>query len=184
MGSLLLNFLASLYPSHARSNILCSHSQMILTMGAMMYCLWILFVSRFVFCLPGSGFNENAGMSIIEEPNMICTVIPDAINTADDLLAKKKPNPGVCPSDFSHLLKRQSSSTTVDDYSCGPSKPCSNGACCAKTGYCGYGPDSCGNGKTPNAKCYSNCDATAECGRYAPKPGMKCPLNVCCSQFG
>jgi hypothetical protein len=26
-----------------------------------------------------------------------------------------------------------------DDYSCGPGKPCANGACCGGSGYCGYG---------------------------------------------
>lgn len=26
-----------------------------------------------------------------------------------------------------------------DDYSCGPGNPCSNGACCGVSGYCGYG---------------------------------------------
>jgi hypothetical protein len=28
-----------------------------------------------------------------------------------------------------------------DDYSCGPGKPCANGACCGASGYCGYGMD-------------------------------------------
>ena len=65
-----------------------------------------------------------------------------------------------------------------DDYSCGPMKPCSNGACCGGSGYCGYGPTYCGPG------CVSNCDATAECGRYAEVPGTECPLNTCCSQYG
>ncbi|KAG9571281.1 glycoside hydrolase family 18 protein, partial [Aureobasidium melanogenum] len=65
-----------------------------------------------------------------------------------------------------------------DDYSCGPGNPCSNGACCGVSGYCGYGPTYCGSG------CSSNCDATAECGQYAKEPGQKCPLNTCCSQYG
>lgn len=34
------------------------------------------------------------------------------------------------------------------------------------------GPDYCGKG------CQSNCDAQAECGKYAAEPGKKCPLNV------
>ncbi|EEU41819.1 uncharacterized protein NECHADRAFT_53983, partial [Fusarium vanettenii 77-13-4] len=72
-----------------------------------------------------------------------------------------------------------------DPYSCSEAKPCSNGACCAKTGVCGYGPDSCGtNDESPNDKCWSNCDAHAECGRYAEEPGKTCPLNVCCSRHG
>ncbi|KAF8676563.1 hypothetical protein RHS04_06491 [Rhizoctonia solani] len=65
-----------------------------------------------------------------------------------------------------------------DDYSCSAAKPCSNGACCGASGYCGYGPTYCGTG------CQSNCTATAECGQYAAVPGTKCPLNVCCSQYG
>lgn len=75
----------------------------------------------------------------------------------------------------------------TDDYSCSESKPCSNGACCSKSsGYCGYGPASCGTTNTPgpNDACWSNCDAKAECGRFAATPGTTCPLNVCCSQFG
>ncbi|KAJ8130004.1 hypothetical protein O1611_g3626 [Lasiodiplodia mahajangana] len=43
---------------------------------------------------------------------------------------------------------------------------------------CGYGPKYCGD------TCISNCDAHAECGRYAEDEGQKCPLNVCCSEFG
>lgn len=90
---------------------------------------------------------------------------------------------------------------TDDDYSCSESKPCSNGiflplklaskltslgACCSKkTGYCNYGPEACGtNGQSPNDVCWSNCDAHAECGQFAATPGAKCPLNVCCSQYG
>ncbi|KAI1412614.1 glycosyl hydrolases family 18-domain-containing protein [Hypoxylon sp. FL1857] len=90
----------------------------------------------------------------------------------------------ICPEPPHELLARQK--VGQDDYSCSESKPCSNGACCSKTsGYCGYGPDSCGtSGQSPNDKCWSHCDAKAECGRYAKEPGQKCPLNVCCSQFG
>ncbi|KKY21949.1 putative glycosyl hydrolases family 18 protein [Diplodia seriata] len=79
------------------------------------------------------------------------------------------------------LIKRED-----EDYSCSEGKPCSNGACCSKkTGYCNYGPEACGTtGTSPNDVCWSNCDAHAECGRYAEVPGTKCPLNVCCSQFG
>ncbi|KAJ2985874.1 hypothetical protein NUW58_g5301 [Xylaria curta] len=73
-----------------------------------------------------------------------------------------------------------------DDYTCGEGRPCRNGACCPKdTGVCNYGPKACGtNDISPNDVCWSNCDAKAECGRYAKTPGKKCPLNVCCSQFG
>ncbi|KAH6871039.1 hypothetical protein B0T10DRAFT_417778 [Thelonectria olida] len=65
-----------------------------------------------------------------------------------------------------------------DPYACNKKKPCSNGACCGKSGVCGYGPDYCGKG------CTSNCDAKAQCGKYAAKGETKCPLNVCCSEFG
>lgn len=65
-----------------------------------------------------------------------------------------------------------------DDYSCGPGKPCANGACCGASGYCGYGDTYCGDG------CVSNCGAVAECGKDASPSGRKCPLNTCCSQYG
>ncbi|KAF1988220.1 glycoside hydrolase family 18 protein [Aulographum hederae CBS 113979] len=64
------------------------------------------------------------------------------------------------------------------DFSCGADRPCSNGACCGASGWCGYQPEYCGNG------CQSNCNATAECGQYSENAGQKCPLNVCCSEFG
>ncbi|KAI9150010.1 Chitotriosidase-1 [Paramyrothecium foliicola] len=59
-------------------------------------------------------------------------------------------------------------------------------ACCPKeTGWCNYGPEACGtNNISPNDVCWSNCDAKAECGRFAASPGKECPLNVCCSPFG
>lgn len=66
----------------------------------------------------------------------------------------------------------------IDDHSCGPNRPCKNGACCGESGWCGYSPKYCGAG------CQSNCDAKAECGNYAKVPGKTCPLNVCCSEFG
>lgn len=65
-----------------------------------------------------------------------------------------------------------------DDYSCSASNPCSNGACCGASGYCGYGDTYCGKG------CVSNCDAVAECGKDAQPANKTCPLNTCCSEFG
>ncbi len=65
-----------------------------------------------------------------------------------------------------------------DEYQCSKDKPCSNGACCGKSGYCGYGPTYCGSG------CLADCNAVAECGQYAKTAGTECPLNTCCSQFG
>ncbi|KAF2716673.1 glycoside hydrolase family 18 protein [Polychaeton citri CBS 116435] len=117
-------------------------------------------------------------------PKQRCELISNSLQTAEDFRAKERPKTGICPNELFHILRRGTKSSSADDFSCGPSKPCSNGACCAKTGYCGYGPDSCGDGNTPNKKCWSNCDAHAECGRYAEDPGEKCPLNVCCSQYG
>lgn len=78
------------------------------------------------------------------------------------------------PIRVSTLFKRE------DDYSCSETNACSNGACCGKVqGFCGYGPDYCGTtGTSPNDACWSNCDATAECGRYASTKGKTCPLNV------
>ncbi|RMY88306.1 hypothetical protein D0864_06671, partial [Hortaea werneckii] len=65
-----------------------------------------------------------------------------------------------------------------DEYQCDANKPCGNGACCGGSGYCGYGPTYCGT------DCVSDCDAVAECGKYAKVPGTTCPLNTCCSEFG
>lgn len=96
---------------------------------------------------------------------------------------KRDADSHVCPAVARNLFARDGEE---DDYSCSESKPCKNGACCSKeTGYCNYGPEACGTGgKSPNDKCWSNCDAHAECGRFAKEPDKKCPLNVCCSQFG
>lgn len=65
-----------------------------------------------------------------------------------------------------------------DPYTCGPGRPCSNGACCGPTGNCGYAPAYCGAG------CTSNCNAKAQCGQYAENPGQTCQLNACCSEHG
>ncbi|KAH6687317.1 symbiotic chitinase [Plectosphaerella plurivora] len=65
-----------------------------------------------------------------------------------------------------------------DDYSCSAERPCRNGACCGAGGFCGYGPDYCGAG------CVSNCDASAECGKFSRPANKKCPLNTCCSEHG
>lgn len=75
--------------------------------------------------------------------------------------------------------------TRRDEYSCGEDAPCPNGACCGKNGYCGYGDVYCGtSGASPNDACWSNCNATAECGINAAVVNTTCPLNVCCSQYG
>lgn len=81
------------------------------------------------------------------------------------------------PNSFALLDKRQSNG--LPEGVCAPGKPCVNGACCSNTGVCSYAPSSCG----PDV-CISNCDAKAPCGEYAEPGKAKCPLNVCCSQYG
>lgn len=124
------------------------------------------------------------------QPDPVCR----APIEADDYAAKSQAHldAPICTIDrnnFNDLITRQSVSTQPDDYSCSESKPCSNGACCSKkTGYCNYGPDACGpdlgSNPSPNDVCWSNCDALAECGKYALPAGKTCPLNVCCSEYG
>lgn len=75
--------------------------------------------------------------------------------------------------------------TSDSSYGCNETTPCENGACCGKSGYCGFGDTYCGTtGESPNDDCWSNCDAHAECGEHAVPAGKGCPLNVCCSEFG
>ncbi|KAF5676733.1 glycoside hydrolase family 18 [Fusarium denticulatum] len=75
-------------------------------------------------------------------------------------------------------LSAAAGASGTGDFSCGPTKPCSNKACCGKDGWCGFGDKYCGKG------CQSHCDAKADCGVNAAKSGQTCPLNVCCSEFG
>ncbi|KAL2817250.1 hypothetical protein BDW59DRAFT_166064 [Aspergillus cavernicola] len=119
----------------------------------------------------------------------ICLPILSIIRGPEDLIAKIRPRGGFesCGIDQhqgSRTLQARQADPN-DPYSCDESKPCSNGACCAKSGYCGYGEDYCGEtGESPNEVCWSNCDAVAECGRHATPAGKVCPLNVCCSPYG
>ncbi|KAL2752063.1 glycoside hydrolase family 18 protein [Sodiomyces alcalophilus JCM 7366] len=117
---------------------------------------------------------------------LVCPPIPDKLTTAADLIAKVRfDDRDTCDARLAARALSTMAADPNDPYSCSEVKPCSNGACCAKTGVCGYGPDACGtNGESPNDLCWSNCDAHAECGRFAEEPGKKCPLNVCCSQHG
>jgi hypothetical protein len=62
---------------------------------------------------------------------------------------------------------------------CNADTPCPIAACCGKNGLCGFSPSECGQGN-----CTSKCDSKADCGQYAVPGKQKCPLNVCCSQFG
>lgn len=82
------------------------------------------------------------------------------------------------PDDTDTLEYEHNNLTRRQDYTCGPGRPCSNGACCGVSGNCGYGKAYCGDG------CISNCDAAAECGKDARPSGKRCPLNTCCSQYG
>lgn len=93
------------------------------------------------------------------------------VEPSTSLIVRDKVNDGEWYSHNATLRKR-------DDYSCGPGDPCSNGACCGASGFCGYGATYCGAG------CSSNCDAVAECGVDASPSGKTCPLNTCCSQYG
>ncbi|KAL5040878.1 hypothetical protein BDW71DRAFT_212673 [Aspergillus fruticulosus] len=119
----------------------------------------------------------------------ICLLISSILRGPEDLIAKIRPRDGL---ESCGIDQHQSSRTLQarqadpnDPYSCDESNPCSNGACCAKTGVCGYGEDYCGEtGESPNEVCWSNCDAVAECGRHSSPAGKECPLNVCCSQYG
>ena len=146
--------------------------------------LLIIFTHLFSHVFAASG-NEPTGpdavVSIGNDPT--CQAIPSSITSGQDFRAKTRATSAVCSihEGFFHLFARD----TVQDYSCSETKPCSNGACCAKTGYCNYGPEACGtDGKSPNDKCWSNCDAHAPCGKNSLSGDLKCPLNVCCSQFG
>ncbi|KAL4904299.1 hypothetical protein BDW74DRAFT_185624 [Aspergillus multicolor] len=125
----------------------------------------------------------------------VCVRILQILHNAEDFEAKIRPPEGVC--DANEIIEPASKPTGIriniaiaadtedDPYSCNENKPCENGACCAKSGYCGFGPKYCGeSGKSPNDVCWSNCDAHAECGVYAEAKGDECPLNVCCSQYG
>ncbi|KAK8859535.1 glycoside hydrolase [Apiospora arundinis] len=65
---------------------------------------------------------------------------------------------------------------------CDASRPCKTG-CCGANGVCGTGPDYCSKDK-----CINSCDFKAECdpGGWGSEfvKSSKCPLNVCCSDFG
>ncbi|KAK3299587.1 chitinase [Chaetomium fimeti] len=82
---------------------------------------------------------------------------------------------------FFCLLFNVNPAVSQQDYSCSPTKPCKLG-CCGTNNVCGMGPAYCAPGN-----CTSTCDAKSEC-----DPGWgaewsqrsKCPLNVCCSEFG
>jgi hypothetical protein len=78
-----------------------------------------------------------------------------------------------------HSHMRTRAASDLPEGTCAPGTPCVNGACCSKTGICGFSPAECGSGN-----CISNCNATAPCGQYAKPEDKQCPLNVCCSFYG
>ncbi|KAL3442261.1 glycoside hydrolase superfamily [Aspergillus insuetus] len=83
------------------------------------------------------------------------------------------------------ISRRQAAAVSDNPYSCDEHKPCSNSACCSRTGVCGYSETYYGEtDKSPNNVCWSNCDATTKCGRHSSSGDKTCPLNVCCSQYG
>ena len=120
---------------------------------------------------------------ISSDAQPLCLPEPGVITSLNDFQAKIRPSLDICPAgEFSIEVK---SASIADDNSCSETKPCSNHACCGRAGYCGYGPDYCGTtGQSPNDRCWSDCDAHTEYGKYAETPGATCPLNVCCSEFG
>ena len=141
------------------------------------------FLTLVSFTHAASGGATGLDTIVSTESGTLCIPVPSTITTKQDFRAKIRATPDVCSihKGFFHLAPRD----TVDDYSCSETKPCSNGACCAKTGYCNYGPEACGtNSQSPNDQCWSNCNAHAACGNNSITGDVQCPLNVCCSQYG
>ncbi|KAL2259976.1 hypothetical protein VTK26DRAFT_6171 [Humicola hyalothermophila] len=158
------------------------------------FLLWLCFSVATAFALPSFRYLRPSTRTTTDH-----TVCRNEAYHPFDYAVKLRPDPQapLCPVEaVQHdntlagmhardlLMGRQV--TQEQDYSCGPDRPCRNGACCPKaTGWCNYGPEACGtDGQSPNDVCWSNCDAKAECGRYADPPGKECPLNVCCSPWG
>lgn len=151
-----------------------AHSFSAILLNIFLVSLLLLFSQSLVAGFPSSKAVTTGADGASDQP--MCRV--EAYDPFDDSVKLRRDDDDlpICenPAHASRLFKRE------DDYSCNESKACSNGACCGKTqGYCGYGPDYCGTtGTSPNDVCWSNCDATAECGRYASTKGKTCPLNV------
>jgi hypothetical protein len=113
--------------------------------------------------------------AIVEQPKSQNASKSDSTGFGE---VRRSPGLYVRQSSGDSISGQTSSSASSTDFTCGPNKPCANGACCGASGWCGYEPKYCGTG------CQSNCDAKAECGTYASPSGKGCPLNVCCSQYG
>lgn len=158
------------FPNHGRPTQ--PHSFSAILLNTCLFSLLLLLSQSLV-----AGFPSSKAVTIVDTSDQpMCR--NEAYDPFDDSVKLRRDDVDlpVCenPVHVSTLFKRE------DDYSCSESKACSNGACCGKVqGYCGYGPDYCGTtGTSPNDVCWSNCDATAECGRYASTEGKTCPLNV------
>ena len=144
----------------------------------------LLLVCLFFVCTASSTSTSEAFKRGLEQSAITCDAPSPIVSSSADLRAKIRAPPGTC-STLKGFRVLAGNAANDDDYSCSESKPCANGACCAKTGWCNYSPEACGtDGKSPNDKCWSNCNAHAECGKDAITAGTICPLNVCCSKFG
>lgn len=82
------------------------------------------------FCMPGVSVPPGHAPYLEQDLDPVRMRTPDSVLSAKDLLAKTRSIVETCPAEHYALSKRQSSDTT--DYSCCATKPCSNGACCAK----------------------------------------------------
>ncbi|KAI0818343.1 carbohydrate-binding module family 18 [Xylaria sp. FL0064] len=113
-----------------------------------------------------------------------CANFPSPVEVYLDTAAKVRNESSIVKATRSARTRRQTANPS-DPHGCSETNPCGNGACCGKNGVCGFGPTYCGtNGVSPNDACWSNCDAKAPCGEFTVIPGVTCPLNVCCSQYG
>ncbi len=124
-----------------------------------------VFASRSLAVLEGENICE------FSHPSVVLILQYSAFTTMRGLLRLKK------LAALTVLLQLLTVATASPAGECSATEKCAQG-CCSSSGYCGFGPEYCGD------TCISSCDAKAECGQYAATPGKKCPLNVCCSEFG
>ncbi|SPO07096.1 related to chitinase [Cephalotrichum gorgonifer] len=139
-------------------------------------------------------FNSINSSSEVDLPTCRAAILPFDFSAKD----KRTQDLRICDASevvLPQLFRRQDE--RGEDYSCSETKLCSNSKALYTTSpiyarFTSRGSnqdsvltDTCGiTGASPNDVCWSNCDAHAECGRYAEPAGKECPLNVCCSQFG
>lgn len=106
------------------------------------------------------------------------TIFGSQSNTSRDISTAITPASTANLASLPHHLPNSNYLQRRNDGICSMALPCTNGACCSKTGYCGFGPEYCGD------ECISNCNATPECGQYASPADKECPLATCCSEYG